>query len=360
MINAFTGGGAEKLLHDTVLSQKERGADVEVMVLSQQNNHYLDTVKSKGIQVYVSNSRSLHSPSQINELKKVIAKGDYDIVHVHLFPALYWVALCSLFVNKDFKLVYTEHSTHNRRRDKSYFRHIESIIYKRYQRIFCISEGTKQNLIQWIPSTDKKARIIPNGINLSDYTDAKPYDRSYLFANIKKNDKLIVMIARFDHQKDHETLIKSLSYLDDSFKLILVGDGGWTENIKLITISEGVHHRVSFLGFRKDIPQILKTADIFVLSSHWEGFGLVAVEAMASGIPVLVSDVTGLRDVVERKDMIFSQGDPEMLAKKVRSILIDEEKSPKIINYGLNRAKEFSIESMVNRLEQEYNTLINT
>lgn len=358
VINAFTGGGAEKLLHDTVLEQKERGTEVDVSVLSQENNYYLANVKSAGIQVYISKYQSLYNPGQIKELMKIISRGNYDIVHVHLFPALYWVAIASLFINNNFKLVYTEHSTHNRRRDKFYFRFIEGFVYRRYKRIFCISEGTELNLHQWISHTSNKTKVIPNGINLQDYTDARPYIKSDLFPDIHGDDKLIVMIARFNHQKDHETVIKSLNYLDSTFKLLLVGDGERIEEIKALANREGVDDRVVFLGFREDTPRILKTADIFVLSSHWEGFGLVVVEAMASKLPVLVTDITGLRDVVGREDMTFPYRNSQMLADKIKSILLDENKAAELVNYGLSRATEFSLHSMMNRIEEEYKGLI--
>ena len=359
VINAFTGGGAEKLLHDTVITQKKKGVDVEVCLLSQKNNHYLDAVKSKGIQVHISRYESLYSPGHIKELKKIINQGNYDIVHVHLFPSLYWGAFAKLLTNKHINFVYTEHSTHNRRRDKPYLKLIENFIYRQYARIFCISDGTEENLHEWISNTMKKTKVVPNGINLQNYTHADPYKKKDLFPGAEENDKLIVMIARFTQQKDHETLIRSLKYLDDIYKVLLVGDGERLEYIKKLTISEGVSDRVQFLGFRKDIPQILKTSDIFVLSSHWEGFGLVAAEAMASGLPVLVSDVEGLRDVVDCPDLTFPQGDSERLAEKIKNTLENTDISNEFIAYGLYRVRNFSIESMVESLINEYRRIIN-
>ncbi|SFB00982.1 Glycosyltransferase involved in cell wall bisynthesis [Lentibacillus halodurans] len=353
VINAFTGGGAEKMLHDTLINQKAQGIDVDVFLLSQQNNHYLDNVKSAGVQVYISTYKSLYFPGHIKELREIMS-GGYDIVHVHLFPALYWVAFASLFIKSNLKLVYTEHSTHNRRRNKFYLKFIETFIYRQYKRIFCISEATEQNLHQWVSVSSRKTVVVPNGINLQDYTDAKPYSKSDLFSDVKENDKFIVMVARFSHQKDHETLIKSLNYLDSSYKVLLVGDGEKIEDARTLASLEGVNKSVVFLGFREDIPQILKTADIFVLSSHWEGFGLVAAEAMASSLPVLVSDLTGLRDVVGRQDMTFPPGDSEKLAKKIKTILLDDDKYNEHINYGLRRSRKFSIESMVSQLKKEY------
>lgn len=91
-----------------------------------------------------------------------------DIVHVHLFPALYWVAMAASY-NKKIKLVYTEHSTHNRRRDKVWFEPIEYYIYSKYDRLISISQQTQDNLMEWLKAKkdDKRFLVIENGVNLS-------------------------------------------------------------------------------------------------------------------------------------------------------------------------------------------------
>lgn len=358
IINAFTGGGAEKLLRDMLFDQIARDIDVSVMLLGSANNHYLQEVQSKFVNVYISNCSSLYSPKQIKEIKWVINQEDFNIVHVHLFPALYWGAIVNILTRKDIKFVYTEHSTHNRRRDKFYLRGIEFIAYSQYKKIFCISEGTEKALNKWIPLTKKKTVVIPNGVNLDEYHNAKSYSKSDLFQNAKKDDKIIVMTARFSEQKDHDTLVRSMKFLDESYKLLLVGDGERINHVKSLTHQEGLDDRVTFLGFRKDIPEILNTVDIFVLSSNWEGFGLVAVEAMASKVPVLVSDVPGLKEVVGRKDMTFPAGDSKTLADQLKSILLDDIKKREFIAYGIERSQGYSIDVMVNSTEERYRQLL--
>ena len=81
-----------------------------------------------------------------------------------------------------------------------------------------------------------------------------------------------------------------------------------------------VSQYVRFLGLRTDIPQLLQAADIIVMSSHWEGFGLVAVEGMASGRPFIASDVDGLREVVGQAGVLFPRGDDEALAQTIRQL----------------------------------------
>src|SRR5699024_7093835 len=137
-----------------------------------------------------------------------------------------------------------------------------------------------------------------------------PYSKSYLNKTLRKEDILLCMIGRFSEQKDQKTIINSLKYLPDNIKLILVGDGEKKNELKLLTQELGLTNRVIFMGVRNDIPKIYKTIDIPIISSNWEGFGLVAVEGMAAGKPIIASDVPGLFNIVNDYGLTFKKNNP--------------------------------------------------
>lgn len=107
----------------------------------------------------------------------------------------------------------------------------------------------------------------------------------------------IVMIARFGQQKDHATLIKAFQGVSGA-RLIFVGDGPSLGEMKSLAEDLGLSQKVDFLGFRKDIPQILAQAQVFALISHWEGFPRTIIEAMRAGLPVVASDVGGAAEAI--------------------------------------------------------------
>ena len=117
-----------------------------------------------------------------------------------------------------------------------------------------------------------------------------------------------MMTGRFSKAKDHTTLVKSLKLLPYNYKLLLVGEGELKKNIEILIKKINLENRVIFLGFRNDIPELMKTVDINILSSNWEGFGLVAVEGMASGRPFIGSDVDGMNDVIRGGGILFEKG----------------------------------------------------
>ena len=122
------------------------------------------------------------------------------------------------------------------------------------------------------------------------------------------DDKILIQVARFNKYKDHRTLIKSLKILPNNIKLILVGDGELKFEIKKLINELDLNKRVALLGVRMDVPNLLKSSDISILSSHSEGFGLVAIEGMASGKPFVGSDVKGLSNIVSGAGLLFENG----------------------------------------------------
>lgn len=107
----------------------------------------------------------------------------------------------------------------------------------------------------------------------------------------------IVMVARFDRQKDHATLLEAVRDLPDA-RLDLVGDGPRLDVARRAVCRLGLTERVRFLGDRRDVAEVLARSHIFVLTSNWEGFPRATLEAMRAGLPTIVSDVGGAGDAV--------------------------------------------------------------
>lgn len=355
IINNLASGGAEKLIEETLpLFNNQQGVETELLLLSDKKDAFLEALKNKKVPIVVIKYRSIYDPRNVFEIKKYIAGGSFDIVHSHTFPTQMWVSLARLILrNRRVKFITTEHSTHNRRREKFYFRLLDKLIYSQYDSIISITEKTRDNLINWIDPKHKrldKHVVIENGVDIKKIKEAMPYEKSKLIEGITENTKLVCMVGRFSEAKDQPTLIRATSKLAEDIHLVLVGEGPlMSDNIELakkLNISDRVH----FLGFRQDIPRLLKTVDIVVLSSHWEGFGLAAVEGMAAGKPVIASDVDGLNNVVNNYDLKFKVRDYNKLSQIIYLLVNNE-------NYYLEKSKEASIQCErydINRVIKEY------
>ena len=357
IIDNLAAGGGQKLIDELVpLMHKYENIHVNVLILTDKGNVFNEKLKENGIKIDVIPFRSIRSLKNIAYIKKYIIKGKYDIVHSHLFPCNYWVSIASklIFKNKP-KFITTEHTTHNKRRDKFYFRSIESFIYSNYDVIISISESTQQNLMSWVKLKDKeKFVVIENGINLEDFIKAEPYKKSDLDCEFGENTRLLCMVGSFTKPKDQATIIRTMKYLPKHVTLLLVGDGSLKQEHEKLAKELEVDDRVKFLGIRKDVPRIFKTSDIVIVSSHWEGFGLVAVEGMAAGKPVIATDVPGLREVVEDKNNLFQVGDHVKLTQILKKLLNNEKYYKTCAKKSINRASIYKIEKTVDGYKKIY------
>lgn len=329
------------------------GVEMDILLLWDNKHQFTELLKKMSIcKIFIINSsssfRDIYNPLNIFKMKKIMR--DYNIIHVHLFPAQYFAVLANRFNSKKSKLIFTEHSTSNSRISNPFFQIIDRFFYGDYEKIICISEEIKIIYKTYLRSGNQgRLSLIPNGIDIDKYKNAKPLLKSAIHTEIKDDDKLIIQVSAFRSEKDQDTLIKSIALLSCNYKLLLVGDG--KRKLQLINLVNdlGLEKRVFFLGQRMDVAQILKQVDIAVLSSHWEGFGLVSVEAMASGTPLVASDVPGLRDVVKDAGLLFKTGDYIRLSEIIKTLTEDPDYARSIAKKGYERALQFDIHKMVQK-----------
>lgn len=343
VINDLETGGAQRLVADMLPLMQAEGHTVDLLVIRDLESDMADYIRQCGITIHSLHARSLKSPRLIRQIRRFIPT--YDIVHVHLFPALYLVALARRGTRP--RLFYTEHSTSNRRRTKPYLRPIEKFIYSRYDRIISISPETCTSLIGWLGNASPDRHVvIENGVDLSRF--------EFCAQRRELQYRRLIMVARFVEAKNHAQVIRAMSLLPLEYHVTFVGDGPTLPACRQLAADLGVADRITFVGTRSDIPDLLVQADLGIHCSHWEGFGLTSVEIMASGLPVIVTDVPGLRQVVEGAGLIVPDDDAETLAQTIQNVLSDETFYAQIVEKCKKRAVKYNNHTMVSRYIQEY------
>ena len=146
--------------------------------------------------------------------------------------------------------------------------------------------------------------------------------------------------------------------MPEDYELWLIGDGERRSIIEQCIKDNKLEDRVLLLGIRSDIPSLLKSVDVVVQSSHWEGFGLAAVEGMAAGKPVIASDVEGLAQVVEGAGILFPLGDDKKLADIIKLLIEDQTYYQQVAANCMERAKMFDIQKMVDAYNEVYEGLV--
>lgn len=361
IINTIGAGGAERLVTELSIKYKENGVKNTIYVLKRfSNNFFEDILQNNNIIHYYSKRKSFKDFRHIIDIVRLIREEKPDIVHTHLSYSLYYTALARILLfNKKIKLVYTEHSTSNKRRGKSLFKPIESFIYSLYAKIICISNDTEVMLSQWLSIGKNKLVTIYNGINIHKFKNASAIDLRKEY-NLNADSKLLICVGSFSEHKNQELLIRALSRLESNYYILFIGRGVLKDHLVNLTKQLAVENRVFFLGLKPNVEVYYKSCDLFVLPSKWEGFGLVAAEAMAAGTPVLASSVPGLSQLVGDAGFQFESENEEDLKTKIEYIF----SNPDIVQTKVQLAKEkvkiFSIEKMAQNYLNEYNNLLSS
>lgn len=357
IINALEVGGAERLLVDALPLMKEKGHDVEVLLLQSTGDVFEDELKQQGIRVNAVNAwGGRYCP--INILRMMRTMKDYNVIHTHLFPSQYWAAIAHGLNGMKNALVTTEHSTFNTRARHRLSSWIDRKIYSLYGGVICISEATAKFMRERCP--EKVAiRIIENGIRLPKPDELKAQkSRRGLLENVPDDAFLLLQVARFTEQKDQACVIRAMKRLPENVHVAFAGYGVKQEECEALAHELGVEKRTHFLGMRSDVAELWKVANLGVMSSNWEGFGLAAVEGMARHRAVLASDVKGLADVVNFPELLFQKGDDAELARKIQHLMTSPDELKAWGEQCAERAKLYSIEHMVNQYLEFYQRIL--
>lgn len=348
IITSLRTGGAEKLMVDLLPRLRSLGNKVELVVFDGIRTPFYEELEKTGIKIHSFRmGGSVYNP--MNILKLIPLLKTFDIVHTHNTAPQFFAVLAHLFAKKC-RLFTTEHNTTNRRRNIKGLVYVDKWMYAHYEKVICISEQAETNLRAYLKENSSKICTVFNGVDIQKYMNAEPIPE---IREKFKNCYLGVMVAGFREQKDQKTLIKAYKELPENFHLLLAGTGILEEDCKLLAKNLGLADRVHFLGNRSDVPQLLHTADVVIMSSHYEGLSLSSIEGMACGNPFIASDVDGLHEIVQGSGILVPHEDEKTFAHEIQKVSEDTEYREKVISLCQNKAKDYDIATMAN----QYNSL---
>ena len=221
-------------------------------------------------------------------------------------------------------------------------------MYRQYDAVICISDKAKDNLTTHI-NNERGIVTINNGI---DYQ---------IFASRIKTTlpdiKTIIMVASMRDAKDQDTVIRAMTLLGNKYRLKLVGDGPRRIALEQLSNELKCSENIEFMGNQSDIPSLLETSDVVVLSSHWEGLSLASIEGMASGRPFIASDVQGLSEWVKDYGILFPHGDDLALAKAIKALCENPNYYRSVAVRCQQRAKQFDISETAKKYNDLYHSL---
>lgn len=185
------------------------------------------------------------------------------------------------------------------------------------------------------------------GVDLSRYVCSCSREEKRSQLGIADDEILLLSVGELEKRKNHKLVINALSKTQNSkVKCIICGKGSLEKDLKELVSSLGLENRIEFLGYRRDIPEIMIAADIYAHPSIREGLGIASLEAMASGLPLLASNTRGISDYVENgiNGFMCEVDDYETFAKNLDRLATDKDLRYKISQENLSKVQQYKIE----------------
>lgn len=349
VITSLRVGGAERLMVDLLPRLRALGHEVELLVFDGVDTPFKQALAGQGITIHeLSVGDNVYHPKHIAKLRHFVK--NYDVIHTHNTACQLFVPIAKALTRSHVKLITTEHNATNRRRGKWWWKPLDRLMYRQYDRVICIANQTRINLEQHIGANSKICTVY-NGVDVDRFLNP--------INDISSNRHfIVVMIAGFREQKDQDTAIRAMNELPEQYSLWLVGDGERRPALEALIEELDLGKRVKLLGVCPHVPQLLQQCDVVVLSSHWEGLSLSSIEGMASGRPFIASDVDGLHEMVQGSGVLFEHGDAQALASAIRLLCENPAKYEQVAQKCQARAKQFDIAVMAKRYVQVYQEIV--
>lgn len=336
-------GGIARVVNDLSKRLIKDGHEVTVVTYRDGDAPYYEL--DKGVKVYrvdnfmINASNFIDWVMQMNfnmvaKAGEIIAKeGNFDVIHAHDWLVAY--AAKTLKQAYNLPIVSTIHATEAGRnsgiRDnvQKYINDTEWMLTYESTEVIVNSNYMKNELQRLFGLPFEKINVVPNGVNLTNYSGIeRDYDFRRRFA--LDNEKMILFMGRLVYEKGVQYLIgampKILEHYHDA-KLVIAGKGGMIDELKAEVNALGLGDKVCFAGYMngKDVAKMYKAADISVFPSTYEPFGIVALEAMLAEVPIVVSDIGGLNEIVDHREngMKTYAGNSNSIADSILELLFN-------------------------------------
>jgi len=359
-IDSTDPGGAESVVIELCIQQIKRNQCVEVMHFG---NTWLEEkcIENKINQVkvpfYFLYKSKYTLPLFTILFTFFILNRRLSVIHTHLFDTIIPTAIASILTG--IPHIATLHDVYSIEDQK--FKHIILKYSSMFgTRIVAVSNQIIEHIGSLAVVDKSTIYLIRNGVNLHKYNPRKADRVIPIGLNINKEDNVIISVGRLVPIKGYSNLLSSFQLVSNkisSVKLIVVGDGPEKDNLITSAFSLGLSNQIFFLGQRDDVPDLLRLSDIFALSSLSEGLSCSIIEAMASGLPVVATDVGGNSELITDNvnGYLVPEGNIELFSNRLMDLLLDKIKREEYSSMShLIANREFSTESMCDKYERLY------
>jgi glycosyltransferase involved in cell wall biosynthesis len=356
-INSITiYGGGEVWMLNVMKELAERG--YKVTLICKPEVEIIQQANESGIDVLPIRIAGDFDPFTISEIAGIYRKRKIDIVIANVGKDIRLAGLAAKFVSgvSVIALHQVDREIKNNLRYRFTYNSLADMMVVN-------SFATKNTLLKSAPwLKDEKIKVVHHGIDYEKYSAANTKNiRTEL--GLSQQDLIIGFVGRLSVQKGVKYMLDAFKLVAEEFKnvhLVIAGTGELERMVKEFATKFNLEDRIHLLGFRKDIPDLMRTFDIFLLPSLWEGFGIVLIEAMAAGKPVVATNTSSIPEIVEdeQNGILVPTENAEAISNALTKLISESELRTKFGKEGQKIVREkFTIERMINDYEKIFESL---
>jgi glycosyltransferase involved in cell wall biosynthesis len=364
LITSLERGGAENHLLALLTHADRQAFQLETAVLCGEGE-LVPVFREAGIPVHLLRSRTRFDPLALGRLVKLLRDGNFDILHSHLFRADIYAGLAVAQLGDRRPLVVSTRHNDDRFFLNPFVGLIHYMVSAQQDLIIAISDHIARFTVARGVRDPGRVRRVYHGLE-PPVTRALEREGQRIRAElgVGADDFLVGNVGRLALQKGQRHLIGAMPLLLQRVPrahAVIAGGGDLEDYLCDLAEEAGVAERVHVLGPRKDVPALMHAIDVFAMPSIWEGFGLVLLEAMAAGRPIVASRVATIPEVVVDGEtgLLVPAGDPQALSDALADLADQPALAQQFGEAGRERLRrQFSIDKMVGDTELLYRELL--
>lgn len=364
LIKGLGRGGAERLIETSIPYFNRVVFDYEVAYFLPKKNDIVPALERVKIPVFCVNYKSPFDIPGLYRLLRLVRERRPDILHLHLpYTGVIGRVVGRLAGVKN--IVYTEHNVMEAYNPVTRFFNL--MTYPLNRTTIAVSEGVRRSIMKrWI-SRRTNLVTIRNGVDLDNSITGKPPEKTKSSLGIPSFHQVVGNVAHIRPEKGHKYLLYAAKRVIEQrpeVTFVIVGREKMVDEIgrlKKLSSELGIDKNVIFTGFREDIFDLMRTFDIFVLSSLFEGLPIALLEAMSLGKPVVTTSVGGIPEVIIDgvNGFLVPAKDPELLAQKIIQLLKDDNLRASFSQNAIRTIREhFNLQEMVRKVEEIYSGIL--
>lgn len=351
ILPSFAIGGTEHMVANLAkYINKQKYKLMVISLMNPTNTHIQKMIEESKVDILYAGKGSVPVWRVFTKIYSELVKFRPDLIHSNMYAFVYVVPY---LLTHNVKLL---HTIHNKPQNEFFdkYKKLIGLLYRMNKAVpVAISHIVEKEMMEIYPYI-KRIECVYNPVEI---------DKFYIDPDRRKNEKIVyIFVARFMKQKNHALLLESFSKALEkvkNIKLMLVGDGELRQDIEQQAAALGITKDVEFIGNVSNVNDYLAKANVFVMSSAYEGLPLSILEAMAAGLPIISTNVGGIADIVTNNGILTENGNSEELSDAIVKLAKDSELRNKLGKNSLENARQYDSHNFILQYQKLYDEYAN-